>query len=205
VTLAPPHAPVVPIPRLPASAPERADPNTQQRRSLRWSAALAGVRARAALVPAGSVKRRQSLQLRGAAQLLTALGIRVVVVQPSVPWPRNRPHRLVAHNDAGLLGDLALLTAVPRTTHGWAAVADRVLPVRAALRTAEQEGTDAALCPVTVAYRTVDGPLATPPRTLNEVVAMQGLVIEVRLLVADPEVPPVRGGHVAQGNGVTRP
>jgi hypothetical protein len=189
VTLAPPSAPAVPIPRPRTPLPDRTDAATQQRRRLRWSATLAGVRTRAALIPAGSVKRRQSLQVCSAARLLTSLGIRVAVVQPSVPWPRNRPHRLVAANDAGLLGDLALLTAVPRTTRGWAAVADRVLPVRTVVRAAEPDDVEAVLCPVSVTYRTVDGPLASPPRNLNEVVAIRGLVVEVRLMAVGPEVP----------------
>jgi hypothetical protein len=187
VTPAPPHASVLPIPRPRTPGPRRVDAATQQRRRLHWAATLAGVRARTALIPAGSVKRRQSLQVCGAAQLLTALGVRVVVVQPQVPWPRNRPHRMVASNDAGLLGDLALLTAVPRTTHGWAAVADRVLPVRTPLRAAVPDAADAVPCPVTVAFRTADGPPATPPRTLDDVAAIHGLVVEVRLLAAGPE------------------
>jgi hypothetical protein len=192
VTVAPPRAPAIPRPRHPVSpppAPERADPTTQQHRRLRWTATLAGVRARASLVPAWSVRRRQSLQVCSAARLLTALGIRVVVVQPSTPWPRDRAHRLVIRNEAGLLGELALLTAVPKKTHGWAAVADRVLPVRSVVPAAEQDRADAVPCPVTVAYRTVHGPLPVPPRTLNEVVAIDGLVVEVRLLAVSREVP----------------
>jgi hypothetical protein len=192
VTAALSRVPVVPLPRPPVSpppAPERADRTTQQHRRLRWTATLAGVRARASMVPAGSVRRRQSLQVCSAARLLTAAGIRVVVVQPSTPWPRDRPHRLVTRNEAGLLGELALLTAVPRTTHGWTAVADRILPVRTLVPAAEQDPSDAVPCPVTVAYRTVHGPLPVPPRTLNEVVAIRGLVVEVRLLAVGREVP----------------
>jgi hypothetical protein len=144
------------------------------------------------MVPAGSVRRRQSLQLCGAARLLTAVGIRVVVVQPSTPWPRDRPHRLVTRNEAGLLGDLALLTAVPRTTHGWATVANRVLPVRSVVpAAAEQCPSDAVPCPVAVAYRTVHGQLPVPPRTLNEVVAIRDLLVEVRLLAVGRQVPRV--------------
>jgi hypothetical protein len=41
---------------------------------------------------------------------------------------------------------------------------------------------------VTVTYRTDDGPLAFPPRTVDEVVGIRGLVVEVRLLAADREV-----------------
>jgi hypothetical protein len=116
-----------------------------------------------------------------AARLLTSLGIRVAVVQPEIPWPRHRTNRLRITNDAGLLGDLALLTAVPRTAVGWAAVADRVLRVGTPLRPADPVPDDAADCPVTVRYRTEAGPLAESPRTLNEVVAVLGLVLEVRL------------------------
>jgi hypothetical protein len=43
---------------------------------------------------------------------------------------------------------------------------------------------DAVVCPVAVGYRTADGPLLLPPRTLDDVVAIRGLVIEVRLLPA---------------------
>jgi hypothetical protein len=188
VTSAPPRAPGPPMLRSRAPVPGRADPLTQRRRRLRWSTTLAGVRARTSLIPAGSVRRRQSLQVCGAAQLLTALGVRVVVVQPSVPWPRNRPHRMVVSNDAGLPGDLALLTAVPRTTHGWAYVADRVIPVRTVLRAVEPAGGDAVLCPVRVTYRTPTGPPATPPRTLSDVAALRGLVVEVRLLTVGSAV-----------------
>jgi hypothetical protein len=95
----------------------------------------------------------------------------------------------VAHNHAGLLGDLALLTALPRSTFGWAGLADRVLPVRTAFRPVELPPADALPCPVTVAYRAEDGPLPAPPRTLAEVIAIRGLVIEVRLLAVGQEVP----------------
>jgi hypothetical protein len=148
---------------------------------------LAGVRARATLVAAGSVRRRQSLQVCSAARVLAALGIRVVVVQPPRPWPRDQRQRLVAGNEAGLLGDLALLTAVPRTTPGWSAVADRVLPAGAP-STAQPDPTDAVVCPVTIEYRTAAGPLPAPPRTPAEAIAVLGLVIEVRLHAADGEV-----------------
>jgi hypothetical protein len=187
MTAAAPRAPVVPLPR--PTAPEAVDAATEHRRRLSYSLTLAGARARATLVAAGSVRRRQTLQVCSAARLLAALGIRVVVVQPPTAWPRHRPQRLVVHNEAGLLGDLALLTAVPRTTRGWAAVADRVLPVGAPLRDASED--DAVPCPVTVACRTLDGPLVAPPRTLGEVVALRGLVVEVRLLAAGREVPDV--------------
>ncbi|TFV64017.1 UNVERIFIED_ORG: hypothetical protein E4P37_13525 [Bacillus sp. AZ43] len=180
-------------PPRPLVVPGRATPAVQQQRRLRWSAVMAGVRARAALAPAASERRRRSLQLCAAARLLTALGIRVDVVQPPAPWPRHLPHRLVARNEAGLLGDLALLTAVPRTTPGWAEVADRVLPIRTSPRAVAP--ADGVACPVTVAYRTARGPLPVPPRTLDDVVAIEGLVIEVRLF-------PARSGHVPRDRAV---
>jgi hypothetical protein len=183
VTAAPPRAPVVLVPRRGTGAPDRAraDVATQQSRRLQFTAALAGVRLRSTLNVASSVRRRQAFQLCSAARLLTALGIRVAVVQPEVPWPRHLPHRLRITNDAGLPGELALLTAVPRTTHDWSAVADRVLRVGTPLRPADPLPGGAVECPVTIAYRTEAGPLAAPPRTLNEVVAVLGLVLEVRL------------------------
>jgi hypothetical protein len=141
---------------------------------------------RASLVTGGSVRRRQALQVCSAARLLTALGVRVDVVQPSTPCPRHRAQELRITNDAGVLGDLALLTAVSRTTSGWAAVADRVLPAGSSLRTADRDPGDAVVCPVTIGCRTDAGPLTTPPRTPAEAAAVLGLVIEVRLLEALP-------------------
>jgi hypothetical protein len=190
VTAASLHVPVIPRPRRPVRTPaaDQADPATQQRRRLHYAAALAGARMRASLLPGASVRRRQAFQVCSAARLLTALGIRVDVVQPGIPWPRHRTHRLDVTNGAGLLGDLALLTAVPRTTNGWAAVADRVLPAGATLRTAaEPDPEDAVVCPVTITYRTAAGPLSVAPRTPAEVIAVAGLVIEVRLLPAAGE------------------
>jgi hypothetical protein len=157
------------------------DATTQQRRRLHFTAAMAGVRVRASLMSGGSVRRRQIVQVCSAARLLTALGLRVAVVQPVIPWPRHRTHLLQATNRAGLLGDLALLTAVPRTTVGWAAVADRVLPAGTALRPAAVEQNEAVVCPVAIEYRTAIGRMTAPPSTLAEVVALDGLIIEVRL------------------------
>ncbi len=175
MTAAPPRPAVLPVPMT-----DRATPATQQQRRLRYGTTLARLRARAAVTPAGSVPR---LQVCGAANLLTALGVRVDVVQPTVPWPRTTQHRLLVENTAGLLGDLALLVGVPRTAAGWADVADRVLPLRP-YRTTTRHTADAVVCPVSIGYRTAEGSLLVPPRTLNDVVAIRGLVIEVRLLAA---------------------
>ncbi len=174
MTAAPPRPAVSP-----PLAADRATPSTQQRR-LRYGAVLAGLRARAAVSRAGSIPR---LQLRGAADLLTALGVRVDVVQPASPWPRDRAHRLVVEDGAGLLGDLALLVGVPRSTQGWADVADRVLPVRPSRQVARS--ADCAVhCAATLTYRSADGPLPKTPRTLDDAVSLRGLVIEVRLHAA---------------------
>jgi hypothetical protein len=159
-----------------------ADPATQQRRRRQLAATLAGVRLRATVLPDGSLRRRQSLQVCSAARILTALGVRVRVVQPATPWPRDRAHRLVTA-DVGRLGDLAVLTAVPRTTHGWTTLAERVLPGRPAARTGEPP-EDAVLCPVAVHARSAAGPLDVLPRSLAEAVAARDLVVEVHLLPA---------------------
>jgi hypothetical protein len=184
VTTASLHVPVIPRPRRPIATPveDRADPATRQRRRLHYAATLAGVRIRASLLPGGAVRRREALQVCSAARLLTALGIRVDVVQPGIAWPRHRTHRLAITNDAGPLGDLALLTAVPRTAVGWATVADRVLPAGATLWTTEPGLDDAVVCPVTIRCRTAAGPLTAPPRIPADAAAVSGLVVEVRLL-----------------------
>jgi hypothetical protein len=191
VTAAPARLRALPSPRRPARArpvipaPGLADPATQQRRRLQLAAIQAGFRVRSALLPDSSVRRRQRLQVCSAARILTALGVRVRVVQPATPWPRNRPHRLLASGDLGWLGELALLTAVPRTTSGWPAIGDRVLPIRPTFRARPApESADAVLCPVAVHFRVADGSLKHGPRSLAEIVAVQGLVAEVYLLPA---------------------
>ena len=176
MTSAPPRPATVHLP-----PPGRATSATQQQRRLRYQATLAGIRTRAAVMPATSVQRRRALQVCGAANLLTALGIRVQVVQPAKPWPRERQQRLLVENSAGVFGDLALLVGVPRTAGGWSDVADRVLPVRSAPRSSLRDVTDAVVCPVTIGYRSAAGPLLRPPRTLGEVIEQRDLVIEVRL------------------------
>src|SRR3954469_20619810 len=185
VTEAPHPAPVVSLPRLPghATTADPVDRATQRLRRLRFTAARAGARLRSSLLAKGSARRRQAWQVCSAARLLTALGVRVDVVQPATPWPRDRAQQLGVTNAAGLLGDLALLTAVPRTTPGWGAVADRVLPTGSTVATAEPTEDDAVVCQVMIAYRTAAG-LSELPRTPAEVAADPGSVIEVRLLPA---------------------
>ncbi|GAA3176264.1 hypothetical protein GCM10010531_32380 [Blastococcus jejuensis] len=158
------------------------DAATQQRRRLALAATLAGLHVRTALVPPHATRRRQRLQVCGAARVLTALGVRVRVVPPAIPWPRTGGRLLLDRQTPGWLGDLALVTAVPRTTVGWAAVCRRVLPGVAAEPTGGHP--DSAICPVSLTYRTDAGPLGRAPRDVQEIVALRGLVVEVHLLQA---------------------
>ena len=64
----------------------------------------------------------------GAADTLTALGVRVQVFSPAIPWPRTG--RFVISDHVGRLGDLAVSTAI---------------------RGATDDGT--VICPVSVRYR----------------------------------------------------
>jgi hypothetical protein len=153
------------------------------RPTFRVAAALAGARLRLSVVPGSAIRRQQRVQVCSAARILTALGVRVRVFQPGTPWPRHRPLQLVTAADPGWIGDLALLTAVPRTTSGWSVVAHRVLPAATATP-APGAPTDAALCPVAVRFRDGDRLLDGVPRCLAEVVAVRDLVVEVELLPA---------------------
>lgn len=159
-----------------------ADPATQRRRRLQLAAALAALHVRTALVRDTSARRRQRVLVCGAARILTALGVRVRVVAPRTPWPRSGPCRLVVADDAGWLGDLALITAAPRTAEGWLAACARALP--GAGRPDEPGTSEAVACPVAFRVRTAGELLDAPPRTVAEIVAAHGLVVEVHLLPA---------------------
>ncbi len=160
------------------------DPTTRRLRRLRLAAALASLHLSAVLVPETSVRRRQRGQVCGAARILTALGVRVRVVGPRTAWPRHRPCRLVVADDAGWLGTMAMITTVPRTTEGWEDACRRALP-GVGRRLVPDRGTDDAVaCPVAFRYRTDEGLLDRPPRTLAEIVATRGLVVEVHVLPA---------------------
>jgi hypothetical protein len=144
----------------PSLAP--ADPLTRHRRRVRLTATLAAASLRSALVPERAVRRRQRDQVCRAARILTALGVRVRVVQPPVPWPRT--DRFVLPNSVSWLGDLALITAVPGTP---------LAPT----------ASGAVACPVTIRFRTPAGYLTADevPRTPADVVAVRDLVVEVHL------------------------
>lgn len=138
----------------------QASPATRRRRRLRLARTLVGSSVRSRLLPAGE-RRRVRLQVCGAADTLTALGVRVQVFQPAVPWPRTG--RYVISDHVGRLGDLAVSTAV---------------------RGATDDGD--VVCPVTVRYR-VDGRLLAPhevPQRTAAVLALSGLVVEVHCLPA---------------------
>ena len=169
-------------------------------RLLSLAGVVAGATAESVLLPGGA-RRRQRLQICTAARVLTALGARARVVLPPVPWPRVGG-LLVTGHDAGRLGDLALLTSVPRSLGGWGELADRVVPVPGARTPARPGGT--VICPVIVTCRTADGPLPRLPRRLDEVAALRGLVFDVELLDAVPSDPAGQlGGAGAGGSTMT--
>jgi hypothetical protein len=129
----------------------------------------------------------------GAARILTAAGVRVRVVAPTSPWPRSGGH-LVVSGSAGRIGELALLTAVPRTVGGWTELAERVLGGRRTLPLPSPEA--GVLLPVAVRYRyeADEDWLADEevPRNLAAAARRPGLVVEVRLLPALRPVDEVR-------------
>jgi hypothetical protein len=143
-------------------SPPQVSPAIRRRRRLRLARTLVGSSVRARLLPAGE-RRCLRLQVCGAADTLTALGVRVQVFQPSIPWPRRG--RYVISDHVGRLGDLAVSTAV---------------------RGATEDGD--VLCPVSVRYR-VEGrpgyltPAQVPQRTAA-IIAARGLVVEVHCLPA---------------------
>jgi hypothetical protein len=105
----------------------------------------------------------------GAADTLTALGARVQVFQPGIPWPRTG--RYVISDHVGRLGDLAVSTAFQGNADGGDVV-----------------------CPVHVRYRVEGGagylPAHEVPERTAAVVAMRGLVVELHCLPAHRAVVP---------------
>ena len=133
---------------------------TRRRRRLRLARTMVGSSVRTRLLPAGE-RRRLRLRVCGAADTLTALGVRVQVFQPEVPWPRSG--RYVISDHVGRLGDLAVSTA---------------------FRGATDDGD--IVCPVTVRYRVEGRPGHLPahevPQRTAAIAAMRGLVVEVHCL-----------------------
>ena len=164
-------------------------PGAAPHRRLRLAGALAAVGVRSALLP--RTPRRGRTQVCGAARILTALGVRVVVVPAPAPWPRAGG-RLAVQGSVGRIGELAVLTAVPRSVPGWTELAEHaLLGRRAPLAPVPRE--DVPL-PVAVRCRPAHGDAwwdaSAVPQDLGAVLAAGGLVVEVRLLpplVARPD------------------
>lgn len=125
---------------------------------MRLARTLVGSSVRSRLLPAGE-RRRLRLRVCGAADTLTALGVRVQVFQPAVPWPRTG--RCVISDHVGRLGDLALSTVFLDAT---------------------DDGD--VVCPVAVRYRAEGRRLSAHevPQRTADIVAMRGLVVEVHCL-----------------------
>ena len=157
---------------------------TASHRRLRLAGALTAVGVRAALLPRAGARRRGRAQLCGAARILTALGVRVVVVPAPATWPRTGG-RLDVRATVGRIGQLAVLTAVPRSVPGWDRLAEQALLGRPVTADA---GHDDVLLPVTVRCRRADAgdwlPASAVPQDLGTVLAGGCLVVEVRLLPA---------------------
>ena len=139
---------------------------TRRRRRLRLARTVVGHCVRSRLLPSGA-RRRERLQVCGAADILTALGVRVHVIPPTIPWPRTG--RFLISDHVGRLGDLAVSTAFRGRTD-----------------------VGEVICPVAVRYRVHGRPGHLPPhevpRRTAAIVAMQGLVVEVHCLpsVSEP-------------------
>jgi len=161
---------VTAVPHPLTTRPARSDRGLERRRRLRAARTQVGVTVATQLLPVGSARRRQRLHVCGAANTLTALGVRVRVLGPSIPWPRTRC--VVAAGPLGRLGGLAVATAL------------RGEPVR----TAAEVPADVPVCPVAVRYR-LDGeegylPEEDVPTSVAGIAALRGLVVEVHLLPA---------------------
>jgi 1-acyl-sn-glycerol-3-phosphate acyltransferase len=89
-----------------------ADAATRRHRWVRAAGAVTSGVVRTGYVPGSATRRRKAL-VRSAADVLTALGVRVEVHAPAVAWPRPGTGRLVVANHVSWLDDLALLTVAP--------------------------------------------------------------------------------------------
>ena len=165
--------------------PARARRIAAPHRRIRLAGTLAGVGLRSVLLPRDAVRQRGRVQVCGAARLLTALGVRVQVLPPATPWPRTGG-RLVVPGAPGRIGELAVLTAVPRTVPGWTALAERALLGRPGTPVPVADGD--VLLPVAVRFRRADGDEwldgSRVPQDVDGALALGPLLVEVRLLPA---------------------
>jgi hypothetical protein len=151
-----------------ATVPAGSDRGLQRRRRLRLARTRVGITVQNRLLPPVSASGRTRRLVCGAANTLTALGVRVEVRGPAIPWPRTRV--VVANGPIGPLGWLAVATVL------------RDEPIRAAA----EVPAGATVCPLLVRYRLEgqDGYLHEDdvPRSSAQIAALRGLVVEVQLL-----------------------
>jgi hypothetical protein len=163
---------VTAVPHPLATIPAGSDRGLQRRRRIRVARTRVGLSVQTRLLPTGGERRRQRLEVCGAANTLTALGARVRVVQPSTPWPRSP--RAVVTDTSGWVADLAVATALR---------GERVYRYSDA-------PSDVPLCPLMVCFRVAGRPGYLPadqlPTAVAELAALRGLVIEVHLLEPIP-------------------
>lgn len=91
------------------------DPATRRRRLRRTTGVLLAAAVRIAMWAGAGVRTQRRVAVCSAARVLTALGIRVEVVNPAVRWPRAGVGHLVVSNHVSWLDELALLVAVRAT------------------------------------------------------------------------------------------
>lgn len=101
----------------------RADPATRRRRVLRLAWAVLAAAGRITLWTAAGVRTQRRVAVCSASGVLCALGVRVEVVNPAVPWPRTSPGHLVVSDASSWLDHLALVIAVRATPVAGTAVA----------------------------------------------------------------------------------
>jgi hypothetical protein len=163
---------VTTLPHPLATVPARSDRGLQRRRRLRLARTRLGLSVQTRLLPTVSASRRTRLHVCGAANTLTALGVRVEVRGPAIPWPRSRA--VITTGPIGRLGALAVATVL------------RGEPISPAA----DVPADVTVCPLLVRYR-LDGRPGhldddDVPRSSAEIAALQGLVVEVHLLSPVP-------------------